>query len=114
MVSESSVSSDLLLNSLMSLKTAEEFHAFLTDVCTIKEIKDIAQRLEVAVRLNAGENYQKITRETGASTATISRVNRCLHYGSNGYQIVIRRIKKKNNSVGSNQFVNCSTQKLHR
>lgn len=77
----------------MSLKTAEEFRAFLDDVCTIKEIKDISQRLEVAVRLDDGKNYQEITRETGASTATISRVNRCLHYGSDGYQIVIKRIK---------------------
>ncbi|HJJ95539.1 MAG TPA: YerC/YecD family TrpR-related protein [Methanocorpusculum sp.] len=93
MAPDNSVSSNLLLNSLMSLKTAEEFRAFLDDVCTIKEIKDISQRLEVAVRLDDGKNYQEITRETGASTATISRVNRCLHYGSDGYQIVIKRIK---------------------
>ncbi|HJJ57434.1 MAG TPA: YerC/YecD family TrpR-related protein [Methanocorpusculum sp.] len=93
MAPDNSVSSNLLLNSLMSLKTAEEFRAFLDDVCTIKEIKDISQRLEVAVRLDDGKNYQEITRETGASTATISRVNRCLHYGSDGYKIVIKRIK---------------------
>ena len=94
MVPVNAVSSNLLLNSLMSLKTAEDFQAFLSDVCTIKEIKDISQRLEVAVRLDAGKNYQEITRETGASTATISRVNRCLHYGCDGYQIAIKRLKE--------------------
>ena len=83
---------NLLLNAIASLKTPEECAAFLEDACTIKEIQDISQRLEVASLLSAKKNYQEISKETGASTATISRVNRCLTYGSNGYHIVLDRI----------------------
>ena len=86
---------NLLLNAIASLKTPEECAAFLEDACTIKEIQDISQRLEVASLLSAKKNYQEISKETGASTATISRVNRCLTYGSNGYHIVLDRIAEE-------------------
>lgn len=87
---------NLLLEALSSLKTPEECAAFLEDACTIKEIQDISQRLEVASLLSAKKNYQEISKETGASTATISRVNRCLIYGKNGYHIVLDRINNQN------------------
>lgn len=80
---------------LLTLKTEEECIAFLEDVCTIKEIQDISQRLVVAKMLNEGEKYQNIERETGASTATISRVNKCLVYGSSGYKTVLERMGKE-------------------
>ena len=80
---------------LLTLKTEEECIAFLEDVCTIKEIQDISQRLVVAKMLNEGEKYQNIEKETGASTATISRVNKCLVYGSSGYKTVLERMGKE-------------------
>lgn len=80
---------------LLTLKTEEECIAFLEDVCTIKEIQDISQRLVVAKMLNDGEKYQNIEKETGASTATISRVNKCLVYGSSGYKTVLERMGKE-------------------
>ena len=78
---------------LLTLKTEQECIAFLEDICTIKEIQDISQRLVVAKMLAGGEKYQNIEKETGASTATISRVNKCLSYGSGGYKTVLERIE---------------------
>ena len=66
----------------------------LDDLCTIKEVQNMAQRLDVAVMLDEGKNYQEITRETSVSTATISRVSRCLNYGSGGYRIALERLKE--------------------
>ena len=83
---------NILLKALVSLQTSAEYQAFLEDVCTIKEVQDVAQRLEVAQLLKAGKNYLEISKETGASTATISRVNRCLTYGSGGYRTVLDRM----------------------
>ncbi|HJJ35678.1 MAG TPA: YerC/YecD family TrpR-related protein [Methanocorpusculum sp.] len=83
---------DILLKALVSLRTPEEYQAFLEDVCTIKEVQDVAQRLEVAQLLKSGKSYLEISKETGASTATISRVNRCLTYGSGGYRTVLDRM----------------------
>ena len=82
-----------LLHSLTTLKTEEEFRAFLEDVCTIKEIVDMAQRFDTALLLDNGYNYQQIGEKVGISTATISRVSRCLNYGSGGYRTVIDRVK---------------------
>lgn len=73
----------------MKLKTIEECRTFFEDICTIKEMEAISQRLEVAAMLKAGKNYQEISRVTGASTATISRVNKCLQYGSGGYDLIL-------------------------
>lgn len=78
---------------VLSLESEEECAAFFEDVCTIKEIQDLSQRLSVAEMLNDGEKYQTIEAATGASTATISRVNKCLNYGSGGYRIVLRKMK---------------------
>ena len=78
---------------VLSLKTEEECRAFFDDVCTIKELQDLSQRLEVAFLLDSGKNYQEISRATSVSSATISRVNRCLVYGDGGYRTVIARAK---------------------
>ena len=78
---------------ILSLESEEECAAFFEDICTIKEIQDISQRLSVAEMLNDGEKYQTIEEKTGASTATISRVNKCLNYGSGGYQAVLEKMK---------------------
>ena len=79
----------LLLKAILALETEEECAAFFEDLCTIKEIQDLSQRLQVADMLNHGEKYQTIEQATGASTATISRVNKCLVYGSGGYRLVL-------------------------
>lgn len=84
---------DQLFEAILSLKTTEECYRFFDDLCTIGEIKSLAQRLEVARMLTEGQTYHKIESETGASTATISRVKRCLHYGSDGYSLVLERLK---------------------
>ena len=84
-----------LFKAILSLETEEECAAFFEDICTIKEIQDLTQRLEVAEMLNRGEKYQTIEELTGASTATISRVNKCLNYGSGGYKTVIERLDKE-------------------
>ena len=73
---------------------AEECYLFLEDLCTIKEIMDMSQRLDVALLLKNKSNYQEINRKTGVSTATISRVNKCLSYGSGGYEMIFKRLKK--------------------
>ncbi|MBO7341857.1 MAG: helix-turn-helix domain-containing protein [Clostridia bacterium] len=84
-----------LMQALLTLDTREECHAFLEDICTIKEVQDIAQRLEVAFMLDEGKNYQEISKATGASTATISRVKKCLVYGSGGYRTALDRAKEQ-------------------
>lgn len=84
---------DSLFKAVLSLETIDECYAFFEDVCTVKEILDISQRLEVASRLKKGMNYAAVSAETGASTATISRVNKCLSYGADGYKIVLDRIE---------------------
>lgn len=89
-------STDSLCEALLSLKTKEECYAFLEDICTIKEALDISQRLEVAKMLSQGASYTKITKETGASAATISRVSKCCEYGAGGYKTVIERCKQSN------------------
>ena len=84
-----------LFSAILSLQTQEECRAFFDDVCTVKELSDIAQRLRAAKLLKSGASYTEISRETGMSTATISRVNRCLAYGGGGYKLVIDRTKNK-------------------
>ena len=78
-----------LFRAILSLDSEEECAAFFEDICTVKEIQDLSQRLQVAAMLNRGEKYQAIEQMTGASTATISRVNKCLVYGSGGYRAVL-------------------------
>ena len=82
-----------LAKAILKLETPEECHRFLEDICTIKEIDEMARRLDVAVLLSKGKNYQDISAATGASTATISRVNKCLLYGGGGYAAVLERLE---------------------
>ena len=84
-----------LCEAILTLKTKEECAAFLEDICTIKEIQDISQRLQVAQMLSRGISYTTICRETGASTATISRVSKCYEYGAGGYKTVIARCNEE-------------------
>ena len=84
-----------LFEAVLSLESIEECAAFFDDVCTIKEIQDLSQRFAVARLLDKGEKYQKIEETTGASTATISRVNKCLAYGSGGYRAVLKKANDK-------------------
>ena len=82
---------DNLFEAVLALKSVEDCRMFFEDVCTIKELDAISQRLEVASLLSNGKNYQEVTALTGASTATISRVNKCLQYGKGGYGLVINK-----------------------
>lgn len=84
---------DYLCEAILSLKTKEECYKFFEDIFTINELKAVEQRLEVAKMLKNKKTYAEIARNTGASTATISRVNRCLNYGADGYNIILDRIK---------------------
>ncbi|MBQ2809788.1 MAG: hypothetical protein IKA43_00790 [Clostridia bacterium] len=86
---------DTLFEAILSLESVEECYKFFEDVCTIREILDIAQRLKAAKMLKAGENYAVISRETGMSTATISRVSKCLEYGDGGYELALERLAQK-------------------
>ena len=83
-----------LFQAILTLKTEEECKRFFEDICTVKEMQEIAQRLSVADMLSKKKVYNEIARETGASTATISRVNRCLSYGSGGYELVLERLSE--------------------
>lgn len=85
---------DRLMKAFADLKTPEDCYSFLEDLCTIKEILDMSQRLEIAILLKNGTNYQDINKKTGVSTATISRVNKCLAYGTGGYEKVLERIER--------------------
>ncbi len=84
---------DYLFKAILTLETVEECYSFFDDLCTIAELKAISQRLQVARMLSQQKVYSDIVSQTGASTATISRVNRSLNYGSDGYRIVFDRLK---------------------
>ena len=86
---------DMLFEAILSLNTVEECYSFFEDACTIKEIIEISQRLKAAKMLRDGVNYAEISKETGMSTATISRVNKCLEYGNGGYNTVLDRLEEK-------------------
>jgi len=84
-----------LFDAILTLQNRDECYRFFEDVCTVNEILDLAQRFDVARMLTDGKIYNEISKETGASTATISRVNKCLQYGSDGYRLVLERIREK-------------------
>ena len=84
---------DFLFQAILSLKDMDECYTFFEDVCTINEIQSLAQRFEVARLLREKKTYLEIAERTGASTATISRVNRSLNYGNDGYDMVFRRME---------------------
>ena len=87
---------DKLFEAILALQTIDECYAFFEDICTVHEIKSLAQRLEVAKMLQEKKTYLEIQQVTRASTATISRVNRSLSYGSDGYKIILERIATSN------------------
>ena len=87
--------SDQLFDAILSLNNNEECYQFFEDNCTVSELKSLAQRLEVARMLQTGHTYDDIVARTGASTATISRVKRCLHYGADGYKTILERLGNK-------------------
>ena len=85
---------DFLFDAVLSLKNREECYTFFEDVCTVNEPLSLSQRLEVAKMLREHKTYLEIAEKTGASTATISRVNRSLNYGNDGYDMVFARLSK--------------------
>lgn len=92
---------DRLFKAIMSLSSIEECYKFFEDICTIKELNDMSQRLKVAEMLDNQISYNEISKTTGASTTTISRVNRCLVYGNGGYKNVIDKLKSEDSSNGN-------------
>lgn len=83
---------DRLFQTILNLQTLEECYAYFEDICTIKEILDMSQRLDTAILLSQGLSYQKIAEQVEVSSATIGRVSKCLNYGSGGYKTAIERL----------------------
>lgn len=86
---------DLLFDAILSLKDKEECYKFFDDIATMSEVQSLSQRFQVAKMLTEGNTYSAIEKETKASTATISRVRRCINYGSDGYNLVLERMNIK-------------------
>lgn len=89
---------EALYKAILSLKTTEECEKFFKDICTIKELEALSLRFLVAQQLDKGKNYNDVSRDTGASSATISRVNKCINY-SDGYRIVLDRLKESGDEI---------------
>ena len=87
-----SMETDILFEAILSLQSVEECYAFFEDICTIKEQQAMAQRFQVACQLDAGKNYNEVYEDTGVSSATICRVNKCLNYGDGGYRTAINKL----------------------
>ena len=85
---------DHLFQAILTLKNLDECYAFFEDLCTVNELLSLGQRFEVANMLRNHKTYNEVAEVTGASTATISRVNRCLNYGTDGYQLILSRMEK--------------------
>ena len=90
-----SESLDRLFDVILKLEDREACYRFFEDICTVKEMEDLAQRLDVAILLSRGANYQTIAQTVGVSTATISRVSKCLHYGRGGYRDALEKMKEE-------------------
>ena len=86
---------DALFDAILSLETREECYDFFEDLCTVKEISDMAQRLEAAKLLLDGSTYEQIVKTVEISTATISRINRCIQYGTGGYRQTIEKVRER-------------------
>ena len=87
---------DRLFQTILNLENIEECYEYFSDICTIKEVQDMAQRLDAAILLNEGLSYQKIAEQIEVSSATIGRVSKCLNYGSGGYKNAIKKLNKEN------------------
>ncbi len=85
---------DRLFQTFLNLESIDECYSYFEDLCTVKEIADMAQRLDTAILLSEGMSYQKITEKVSVSTATIGRVSKCLNYGSGGYRTTIDKLEK--------------------
>ena len=85
---------DELFASVLLLESVEECYRYFEDLCTIQEVRDLSQRLEIAKALDAGGPYQSTIEKTGVSTATIGRVKRCLNYGAGGYRLILDRMRE--------------------
>ena len=92
-------SMDRLFDTIVNLNTREECRAYLEDLCTVKELQDMAQRLDTAVPLSRGYSYKKIMEQVDVSTATIGRVSKCLNYGTGGYRSVIEKLETGEETV---------------
>ena len=90
----SNESMDRLFDTILNLNNREECRAYLEDLCTVKELQDMAQRLDTAVLLHKGYSYKKIMEQVDVSTATIGRVSKCLNYGAGGYRNVIGKLEQ--------------------
>lgn len=96
---------DHLFQAILTLKNPEECYTFFEDVCTVNELLSLSQRYEVAKMLREKRTYLEIAEKTGASTATISRVNRSLNYGNDGYDLVFERLEKKEETAERQQLI---------
>lgn len=85
---------DRLFQTILNLETIDECYDYFEDICTIKEVEDMAQRLDTAILLSEGMSYQKITEQVKVSTATIGRVSKALNYGNGGYMSAIKKLEK--------------------
>ena len=85
---------DRLFQSFLNLESIDECYAYFEDLCTIKELSDMSQRLDAAILLSQGNSYQKIQEQVDISTATIGRVSKCLNYGPGGYRTAIEKLKE--------------------
>ena len=94
---------DHLFDAILCLNDKEECYQFFEDLCTVKELLSLSQRLEVATMLKEDRTYLEIGERTGASTATISRVNRSLNYGSDGYRLTFERLKEQDEPSEDNK-----------
>ena len=92
-------SMDRLFDTIVNLKSKEECRAYLEDLCTVKELQDMAQRLDTAVLLSRGYSYKKIMEQVDVSTATIGRVSKCLNYGTGGYRSAIEKLEAGEETV---------------
>jgi TrpR-related protein YerC/YecD len=86
---------DTLFKTILNLESIDECYAYFEDLCTIKELQDMSQRLETAILLSEGASYQEITQRCSISTATIGRVSKCLNYGRGGYRSAIEKLKEE-------------------
>ena len=94
---------DELFRAILSLKDLDECYEFFEDLCTMKELADMAQRIETAQMLLAGKTYEQIVKSVEISTATISRINRCIQYGTGGYEKILARIAGQGTASGEEQ-----------